>query len=151
MGIYGKNVKAGYYHVINKNKLRNDNKKLYYRSLLEKRFMEICDHSSNILEWGYEDIIIDYKKFQNIGTNKTNRYIIDFWIKKKVKGTIKEYLIEIKPYDFLSPPKEPKRKTKLYLEKVENYCKIRDKCIYASEFAKQNNMEFCIITEKDLY
>ena len=146
-----KTLKTGYYHVVNKEKLRNEKKSLYYRSGLEKRMMEIADHSKNILEWSYEDIIIPYQKYQNAGTNKKNYYVIDFWIKKKIDNVIKEYLIEIKPYNFLFPPEPQKRQTKQWLEKLENYTTISQKCKFAKIYAEQHNMEFCILTEKDLY
>lgn len=145
-----KTLKTGWYHVVNTDKFKNkNNTKLYYRSGLEKRFAEICDHSKNISEWKYEEHIIPYKK--TYGDGKTNFYIIDFWLKKKMSnGEVKEFLVEIKPYDFLTPPKNPKRKTKRYLELLENYSKNVSKWSYANEYAKQNGMEFAIITEKDL-
>ena len=112
--------------------------------------MEICDHSKNIIMWSYEQIIIPYTKYQNIDSNKRNFYVIDFWIKKLINNVEKEFLIEIKPYDFLFPPKPLKRQTKQWIEKLENFTTIKSKCEHASEYAKQHNMEFCILTEKDL-
>ena len=145
-----KTVKKGYYHVINKDKLRNEKKVLYYRSGLEKKMMEICDHSTSILEWSYEDVILEYQLQKDLGTNITHRYIMDFWVKKRIKGIVKEYLVEIKPYALLFPPKVPKRKTKKFLEEVELYSINLAKWNKAQEFAKSNGISFVIVTEKTL-
>ena len=151
MSVYNtKNLKTGYYHVVNKNKLKNEKKVLFYRSGLEKKFMKNCDFSSSTIEWDYENIVIPYQKLYNIGTKKINHYIIDFWIKKIINGKIKEFLVEIKPYAFLSPPPYQKRVTKKYLELIENHSTNKSKWKAASSFCDDKGWEFAIVTEKDL-
>ena len=150
MSVYNtKTIKTGYYTVINTDKITNKNKVLFYRSGLEKKFMRICDHSKNILKWSYEEVVIPYKKLYQTD-NKIHRYIMDFWIKKTVGKKIKQYLVEIKPYDFLSPPKPQKRRTRKYVELVENYSTNVAKWDQANKYCIQKGWDFAIITEKDL-
>lgn len=149
MAIYNKKtLKTGYYTVVNKEKLKNKNKRLCYRSGLELKFMRICDHSKNIIEWSYEDFIIPYVKIQE--QNKIHRYIIDFYVKKIINGKIEDILIEVKPSSMLIPPEEPKRKTRRYYELVENYLTNMSKWKQAAEYCKSNNMLFKIVTEQHL-
>ena len=78
--------------------------------------MVYCDNNPNILEWGSEEIIIPYKSPLD---KKVHRYFPDFFIKyKNSSGKIIREIIEVKPKSHLSPPKEPKRKTKRYLGEV---------------------------------
>lgn len=150
MTVYNtKNIKTGYYHVVNKSKIKNNNKVLYYRSGLEKKMMRICDLSPSIIKWSYEEVIIPYKKLYQTD-KKIHRYIMDFWLKKKVNGRIKEFLVEVKPFDFLSPPKIQKRKTKKYIDLIENYSTNVAKWEQADKYCNDKGWEFAIVTEKDL-
>ena len=91
----------------------------------ERRFMVYCDNNSKIIEWGSEEIIIPYKSPLD---KKTHRYFPDFYVKyiNKDKQIVRE-IIEVKPKKHLSPPKEPKRKTKRYLNEVATYIKNQKK------------------------
>ena len=91
-------------------KYKGDPTRIFYRSLWERRFMVYCDDSAAILEWGSEEVIIPYKSPLD---NRVHRYFPDFYIKyKNREGKIIREIIEVKPKKYLSPPKEPKRKTK---------------------------------------
>lgn len=146
-----KTIKRGYYKLINPEKYCGDNLVnglVLYRSGLELRAFEIFDNSSNILEWSSECVIVPYIAYDN----KPHRYIVDVYIKKKMSdGIIKEFLAEIKPYDFLIPPKPKKRKTKKFLSLVENYSINKAKWEAAKKYAESKGWIFTILTEKDLY
>jgi len=88
--------------------------------------MVYCDNNPNILEWGSEEIIIPYKSP----------------LDKKVH--------EVKPKRHLSPPKEPKRKTKRYLGEVNTYIINQAKFKAAEEFCKDRKLGFRILTEEHL-
>jgi hypothetical protein len=101
-----------------------------------------------VLEWGSETIIIPYVSPVD---SKVHRYFVDFYIKTKAKdGTISKYLIEIKPEKFTKPPEIPKKQTKRFIDEVFQYGVNTAKWKAANGFCKENNMQFLILTEKDL-
>ena len=59
-------------------------------------------------------------------------------------------MIEIKPYRQCIPPKKPKRQTKHFLRAQLEYAKNKAKWKAAKELAEQKNIQFKILTEKDL-
>jgi hypothetical protein len=109
--------------------------------------MRWADHNPNILSWGSESIIIPY---QNPLTGNVSRYFVDNNITLKTKdGTIKKYLIEIKPSIQTLPPK-PCKNTKSLLRRQAEYVKNRAKWQAAEAWSKKKGYEFTILTEKHL-
>ena len=54
--------------------------------------MQYCDSTTNILEWGSEEIVLPYRSPID---NKVHRYFPDFYIKvRESTGHIKRYLID---------------------------------------------------------
>ena len=112
------------------------------------------DRTPSVLEWTSEDIVIPYLYPVD---GKTHRYFVDFWMKVKTKdGSIKEYLVEIKPYaqTLQESIQKPKRVTKAYIERVNTFIKNQAKWAAAREWCKKQqllgrNIEFTIVTEKD--
>ena len=139
---------SGKFKPKNYKKYRGDPTKIYYRSLWERRFMVYCDNNSKIIEWGSEEIIIPYKSPLD---KKTHRYFPDFYVKyiNKDKQVVRE-IIEVKPKKHLSPPKEPKRRTKRYLNEVATYIKNQAKFKAAEEYCKDRRYGFRILTEDQL-
>ena len=110
--------------------------------------MVYCDDNPNILEWGSEEVIIPYKSPLD---KKVHRYFPDFFVKyKNSSGKIIREIIEVKPKRHLSPPKEPKRKTKRYLGEVNTYIINQAKFKAAEEFCKDRKLGFRILTEEHL-
>ena len=139
---------SGRFKPKNYKKYKGDPTNVFYRSLWERRFMVYCDNNPNILEWGSEEIIIPYKSPLD---KKVHRYFPDFFIKyKNSSGKIIREIIEVKPKRHLSPPKEPKRKTKRYLGEVNTYIINQAKFIAAEEFCKDRKLGFRILTEEHL-
>ena len=139
---------SGRFKPKNYKKYKGDPTNVFYRSLWERRFMVYCDNNPNILEWGSEDIIIPYKSPLD---KKVHRYFPDFFIKyKNSSGKIIREIIEVKPKRHLSPPKEPKRKTKRYLGEVNTYIINQAKFKAAEEFCKDRKLGFRILTEEHL-
>ena len=139
---------SGRFKPKNYKKYKGDPTNVFYRSLWERRFMVYCDNNPNILEWGSEEIIIPYKSPLD---KKVHRYFPDFFIKyKNSSGKIIREIIEGKPKRHLSPPKEPKRKTKRYLGEVNTYIINQAKFKAAEEFCKDRKLGFRILTEEHL-
>ena len=139
---------SGRFKPKNYKKYKGDPTKVFYRSLWERRFMVYCDDNPNILEWGSEEIIIPYKSPLD---KKVHRYFPDFYVKyiNKDKQVVRE-IIEVKPKKHLSPPKEPKRRTKRYLNEVATYIKNQAKFKAAEEYCKDRRYGFRILTEDQL-
>lgn len=129
-------------------KYKGDSTNIVYRSLWERTFMKYCDTNENILEWFSEEIAVPYRSPID---NKIHRYFPDFYIKvKESNGSIKKYLIEIKPKKQTIEPQVQKRKTKGYIYEVYEYAKNQAKWNAAKEWCADKGYEFKVLTEDDL-
>ena len=138
----------GKYKVRAPYKYKGDPTKVVYRSLWERKFMTYCDTNINILEWGSEEV---YMWYRSPVDNRAHRYFPDFYIKVREKdGTIKKYIIEVKPQRQTQPPARPKRQTKGYLREAFEYAKNQAKWKAANEWCLDRGFEFKVITEKEL-
>ena len=81
--------------------------------------MVYCDTNDSVIEWGSEEVIIPYLSPWD---GRIHRYFPDFYIKiKQHDGSVKKFIIEIKPKKQCSPPeKKPKRKTKKWFNEVRH-------------------------------
>lgn len=111
------------------------------------------DLNPSVVEWSSESVVIQY--FYPVD-KKWHRYFTDFWMKvRQDDGTFKEFIIEIKPSAQTRPPKEPKRKTKGYINQVQTFIKNEAKWNTARAYcADRTRMgrptDFMIITEHDI-
>jgi ATP-dependent Zn protease len=81
-----------------------------------------------------------------------HRYFVDFYFKARTKeGSLKKYLIEVKPYNQTIEPKRPKRITESYISSVHTYVINQAKWNAAKDFAKKYDMNFLVLTEKELF
>ena len=80
-------------------------------------------------------------------SGQVHRYYPDFLVKTD-KG--KKFCIEIKPSRQCVKPKPSKRKTKYSIRENMEYAKNVAKWKHAKKYCENNNLEFKIITEKDL-
>ena len=121
---------------------------IIYRSLWERKFCVYCDLNENILEWSSEEKCVPYRSPID---NRVHRYFPDFLIKvKEENGSIKKYMIEIKPKRQTVPPPKPKRQTKGYIAEAYEYAKNQAKWAAAREWCADRGYEFKIITEDHL-
>ena len=134
----------GLFKPINPKKYVGNTNQIVYRSLLERRFMRYCDTNDDIVFWASEELLVRYYSPLD---KKYHRYFPDFVV-KTVNGD--KYMIEIKPYRQALKPKPPKKKTKSYMRESFEYIKNQAKWSAARKYCEDNNMEFKIITEKDL-
>ena len=134
----------GLYKPTHPKKYVGDPKKIVYRSLLERRFMRYCDLNQDILYWASEELPIRY--FNPID-KKFHRYFPDFVVKTSKQ---KKYMIEVKPSRQIGKPKPPKKKTKSYMRESFEYIKNQANWQAAKSYCEDNDLEFKIISEKDL-
>lgn len=143
-----KETYKGKYRILNPKKYKGNINEVVYRSSWEFKFMRWCDTNPNVIEWGSETIVIPYVSPVD---SKIHRYFVDFYIKVKDKsGSIKKYLIEIKPEKFTKPPPIPKKKTRRFIEEVFLYGTNQAKWKQANEYCKDRGWDFLVLTEKDL-
>jgi hypothetical protein len=133
----------GKYTVTFPKKYKGDHRNVIYRSSWEYKFMKWCDLTHSIQEWGSEEIIIPYISPVD---GKHHRYFPDFY----VKINNQKYLVEVKPLKQTKEPKTQKRMTKRYISEVTTWAVNKAKWKAATEFCKDHQWEFKIITEKEL-
>lgn len=137
----------GKYRPSHPKKYKGDPTGIIFRSLWERKFMVYCDQNANVLEWASEEIALPYRG----PDGKQHRYFPDFYMKvKESNGSIKKYIIEIKPLKQCSPPKKPKRQTKGYMREAYEYVKNQAKWEAAREWCDDRQWEFKVVTEKEL-
>ena len=134
----------GLYRPTNPKKYVGNTKQIVYRSLLERRFMRYCDLNQDILFWASEELPIRY--FNPID-KKYHRYFPDFVVKTSKQ---KKYMIEVKPSRQIGKPKLGKKKSKTYMRESFEYIKNQAKWQAAKSYCDDNDLEFKLITEKDL-
>ena len=132
----------------NPEKYAGDPTNIIYRSSWELKFMNWCDSSTNVLKYSSEETIIPYRCPTD---NRLHRYFVDFRIQIRSRdGSIKTYLVEVKPDGQTKPPVYPGRKTKRYLTEAMTFMKNQAKWEAAVNYCKDRGWEFKIITEKEL-
>lgn len=142
---------SGKYKPKNPAKYRGDPTNIVYRSLKERQVMVYFDKCPNILKWSSEDVIVPYLYRVD---NKMHRYFVDFTaIIKTESGKVRKLLIEYKPYCQTIQPSKSKKETRKsknrFIKESLVYIKNINKWEAADKWAKKNNMEFVVITERD--
>ena len=136
------------YKPIYPNKYEGDPTNIVMRSSWETKFALWCDRNPAVVKWSSEETIIPYRCQTD---NKLHRYFVDFRIKVKQKdGTLKTYIIEIKPDAQTKPPEFPGRKTKKFIIESFTFVKNQSKWKAAEQWCLDRGYEFKILTERDL-
>jgi hypothetical protein len=137
----------GVFKPINPQKYKGDPTRIIYRSRWELMFMSNLDSRPDVIQWSSEEIIVPYRSPLD---NKIHRYFPDFWVKaRQVDGTIKECLIEIKPFYQTQKPKVTKNANR-NISEAKTYAINSTKWDYARAYCEQRGWEFIVVTEKDL-
>tara|TARA_B100000287_G_scaffold135224_1_gene127222 strand:+ start:10515 stop:10937 length:423 start_codon:yes stop_codon:yes gene_type:complete len=124
-------------------KYKGDYRNIVYRSSWEYKFMQWCDNTPSVVEWGSEEIAIPYISPVD---GKRHKYYPDFY----VKVGNKKYMVEVKPTRQTKEPRTQKKITKRYVTEVVTYSVNKAKWKAAEEFCKDYGWEFMLITEKEL-
>lgn len=121
--------------------------KAIYRSGLELKFMRFCDNNPNVIQWGSENIIIPYVSPID---GRVHQYYVDNFVSIREGENIKTYLVEIKPYKQTLPPTTKYKKKQHLIYETTTYAVNKAKWEAARQFCNKKNIEFLIITEKEL-
>lgn len=138
----------GRFHPQHPEKYLGDSRNIIYRSSWELHFLKWCDRNDAVIEYASEEFSIPYVSPVD---NRVHRYYPDGYVKiRHNNGEVKKYIVEIKPERQTKEPKKPSRMTKTYINEVTTYAVNQAKWKYAAEFAKDNGIEFKVLTENDL-
>jgi len=136
----------------NPEKYIGDIKNIIYRSSWEFHFLSYCDKNKNVVRYSSEEIVIPYVSPRD---NKVHRYFPDFYVELITDSGIRKMIIEIKPDSQTRPPRNRKCKTKKQsvrlLEDHMTFEVNRAKWAAAKEFCDKQNIEFRVLTEKELF
>ena len=136
------------YEVKDKSKYIGNSEMVVTRSSLETRFMTWAERTPSVIKWASEELVVPYVSPLD---NKVHRYFVDFAIVIQTGAGTKKYLVEIKPASQCVAPKRTKRmKEETYLNQVKTYLVNQAKWQAASNYAKQINAEFIVLTEEHL-
>jgi hypothetical protein len=124
-------------------------KPIIYRSSYELKFFRFCDDNTNVSRWASESIKIPYfHPFEK----SIRLYHVDLNMVIKEGDVYKKYLVEIKPEKQTRKPdfsnSKCRKATMLYEQMT--YVTNCAKWEAAKDFAKKYDMEFLILTEKNL-
>ena len=118
------------------------------RSSWERKFCNWCDKQPNVLKWASEEFSIPYV---SPADGKPHRYYPDFLVEyRDTDGKTKRQIVEVKPKRQTKPPEKKGRLTKSFLYESATWEINKAKWKAASEFAKDNGIEFKIVTEDEL-
>ena len=145
-----RSYQQGKYRPLNPSKYNGDPTNIVYRSSYELKMFQYCDIQENVIFWESEEKIIIYL---DPITGRYKRYFPDIFMKYKDKdGIIKKALIEIKPKkDLIEPERNPKRKTKSWVYRVQTWARNQAKWAAAKEWCNDRDIQFRIFTEKELF
>ncbi len=139
---------SGKFSPKNTNKYLGDPTNVWYRSLWERRVMVRLDEDPNVIEWSNEEIVIPYLSPID---GRWHRYFPDFFVRVRNRQGVQEAMIlEVKPLKQSVPPQIKKRITRQYIQEVATYGINEAKWKAATEYCKDRNWSFKVITEKDL-
>ena len=137
------------YKPTNPQKYTGNPNNIICRSSWERKFCQWCDRKDNVISWASEEISIPYVSPKD---NRIHKYYPDFLIKvKEHNNRIQTYVVEVKPKKQTLPPKKRKRVTKSYIYECTTYAVNQAKWKAASEFCKDNRINFKIVTEDELW
>jgi hypothetical protein len=119
-----------------------DHTKIKCRSLWERNVCKFCDDNSNVIKWSFEELPIPY---MNPLDQKIHNYYPDFLIKFNTNGSIKSWMLEVKPKKQTILKENASKKEKITW--IINNAKWNA----ADKYCRANKMEFKIITEKEIF
>lgn len=139
----------GTYKIKNWDKYVGD-KNPRYLSSYELEVFKYLDRAPSVMKWSAEQVVVEY---YNPVKERKARYIVDIYVKyKDRKGSVREQLIEIKPFHETQPPTKTKRKREdVYARQLATYHTNQAKWKAAQKFAEDRNWEFKVLTEKSIF
>lgn len=117
------------------------------RSGLEVSFARYLDKHQQCIEWGSESDVVGY--YDPI-SKKQRKYYIDFYAIMKTKSGIQKFLVEVKPYVQTIEPVLGRKSERTFKLAKDTFVTNKAKWDAANKFANANNMQFIVITDKDI-
>jgi hypothetical protein len=142
-----KSYRQGIFNPLHKEKYKGT-LPIVYRSSLELKTFRWFDNNPNVVSWGSESVVIPYR---SPADGKLHRYFVDANITLVEGNVYHKYLIEIKPYAQVIPPKKsPRKKASTIIYESIMYDINQAKWAAAREWCKKHNYKFLIFTEKHI-
>ena len=142
-----RNYKQGHFQPRYPEKYKGS-KPIIFRSSWERHLMLYCDKAASVIAWGSESNIIPYV---NPFDKKYHRYFVDFYIRQRKKdGTIKTFLVEVKPKKECEKPKLQGKSKKRQMQEAHTYIINQTKWKAARAWCDKREYEFIIMTEHEL-
>jgi hypothetical protein len=126
----------------NPNKYIGSKNSIKCRSLWERRVCKFFDESEKIKKWSFEEIEIPYVHPVD---KQVHRYIPDFLIQVEQNNIHKSIIVEVKPLKQVHLKESASSKDKLIFEIN------KAKWNAAEKFCEKHQMQFQILTEKDIF
>ena len=125
---------------------------IVYRSRWEKIFLHWCDTTEAVLKYSSEECVIPYISPID---GEQHRYYMDFFVSiLQEDGSVKNFLVEVKPFAQTIPPKPTKKhpvNSEAYNEAMKTYLVNQAKWKQPDKVCKKRGCEFKIITENELF
>ena len=132
----------------NPDKYAGDPDNIWVRSSWELKLLRYLDSSPQVIKYSSEEIVIPY---MNPLDNRIHRYFPDAYAEVQTKdGTIKKFLIEVKPHAQTIPPVKPKRQSQRYIQESVTYVINSSKWKQAEKFCQEHGWHFLIMDEYTL-
>jgi len=136
------------YKIQNRSKYIGNPDNIICRSLWERRVCKYLDENINVIRWGSEEISIPYYSPVD---KKKHKYYPDFIAEiKDSTGSIKTYMIEVKPKKQTKPPKKKGSRNKTYINECITYTINEAKWKTAKKVCDKEGWQFIILTEDDI-
>jgi len=133
----------------NSSKYIGNSSNIVCRSSWERKMCKYLDKNTNVIRWASEEISIPYISPID---KKPHKYYPDFIVEIKDNNEeINTYLIEVKPYKQTKPPIKKKKYTKTFGINMKTYLINEAKWEAAKKLCNDNEWQFKILTEKDLF
>jgi hypothetical protein len=106
------------------------------------------DENTNVVGWSNEEIVIPYLSPVD---NRWHRYFPDFFVRVQNKiGVIESLILEVKPKSQSVPPQKKSKITRRYINEVMTWGVNEAKWKAATEYCKNKQWTFKVITEEHL-
>lgn len=127
---------------LNKEKYIGDPNSIVCRSLWERNVCKFCDQTPSIIKWSFEEIVIPYMSPID---QKQHNYFPDFLIQFQTENETKTWMVEVKPkkQTFLKENASKKEKITWIINNA--------KWQAAKNYCDKHNMEFKLVTEKEIF
>jgi hypothetical protein len=122
---------------------------IVYRSSWEFKFFRWCDLTAGVKRWASEEFNIPYVSPVD---GQQHRYFPDVYCEiESTDGSLKYWVVEIKPKAQTLPPKQPRKHSGKFLTEMATYAINQAKWAAANQFCVGRGWQFLVLTEDHLF